>query len=127
LSAKKDVCWGADRVECASARFTWPTASVLNLSTNKSPGRSLNGFLNCLLLLIVVVIDARTCNAIFTTHAVIELGHPTLIALNMVDVAESNGHHMIQPNSPKRLGAVSPIIASKGTEFQSCSEAYQVS
>src|SRR6266403_1326270 len=43
--------------------------------------------------LIVVVVDASNLqrNLYYATQ-VIELGHPTLVALNMVDVAEANGH-----------------------------------
>src|SRR5215204_5839564 len=52
--------------------------------------------------LIVVVVDASNLqrNLYYATQ-VIELGYPTLIALNMVDVAERNGHHI----DCKKLGA----------------------
>src|SRR3989441_7118210 len=45
--------------------------------------------------LIVVVVDASNLqrNLYYTTQ-VIELGHPTLVALNMIDVAEGNGHQV---------------------------------
>ena len=45
--------------------------------------------------LIVVVVDASNLqrNLYYATQ-VVELGHPTLIALNMVDVAEANGHRI---------------------------------
>src|SRR5512137_2996506 len=45
--------------------------------------------------LLVVVLDASNLqrNLYYATQ-VLELGHPTLIALNMVDVAENNGHHV---------------------------------
>src|SRR6476620_2445375 len=45
--------------------------------------------------LIVVVVDASNLqrNLYYATQ-VIELGYPTVIALNMVDVASSNGHHI---------------------------------
>src|SRR3989454_4888397 len=45
--------------------------------------------------LIVVVVDASNLqrNLYYATQ-VIELGHPTLIALNMIDVAENNGHQI---------------------------------
>jgi len=66
--------------------------------------------------LLVVVVDASNLqrNLYYATQA-IELGYPTLIALNMVDVAESNGQRI----DSKRLGAelgvpVLPIIASTG-------------
>src|SRR5262245_60208276 len=47
--------------------------------------------------LIVVVVDASNLqrNLYFATQ-VIELGYPTLVALNLMDVARSNGHE-IQP------------------------------
>ena len=53
--------------------------------------------------LIVVVVDASNLqrNLYYATQ-VIELGHPTLIALNMVDVAEANGHALTKRSSPKR-------------------------
>src|SRR6266566_1840974 len=66
--------------------------------------------------LIVVVVDASNLqrNLYYATQ-VIELGHPTLIALNMVDVAENNGHHIDTAKLAEALGVpVSPIIASKG-------------
>ena len=45
--------------------------------------------------MIVVVVDASNLqrNLYYATQ-VIELGYPTLIALNMVDVAEANGHQI---------------------------------
>jgi len=66
--------------------------------------------------LIVVVVDASNLqrNLYYATQ-VIELGHPTLIALNMVDVAEANGH---QIDAAKLAGllavGVLPIVASTG-------------
>ncbi len=66
--------------------------------------------------LLVVVVDASNLqrNLYYATQ-VIELGHPTLLALNMIDVALENGHEI----SPEKLAAalgvpVLPIIASKG-------------
>src|SRR5438067_3117720 len=48
--------------------------------------------------LIVVVVDASNLQPnLYYTSQVIELGHPTLVALNMMDVAENNGHH-IEPD-----------------------------
>src|SRR5207248_8329951 len=43
--------------------------------------------------LIVVVVDASNLqrNLYYATQ-VIELGHPTVLALNMIDVADNNGH-----------------------------------
>src|SRR5216110_1466587 len=45
--------------------------------------------------LVVVVVDASNLqrNLYFATQ-VIELGYPTILALNMIDVAEQNGHHI---------------------------------
>src|SRR5437773_6292927 len=66
--------------------------------------------------LIVVVVDASNLqrNLYYTTQ-VIELGHPTLIALNMIDVAENNGHQIDSRQLADALGVpVLPIIASKG-------------
>src|SRR5947207_15794778 len=66
--------------------------------------------------LIVVVVDASNLerNLYYATQ-VIELGRPTLIALNMVDVAESNGHQVDSAKLADALGVpVLPIIASNG-------------
>lgn len=66
--------------------------------------------------LIVVVVDASNLqrNLYYATQ-VVELGHPTMIALNMVDVAESNGHHVDHKKLSESLGVpVLPIIASDG-------------
>ncbi len=66
--------------------------------------------------LIVVVVDASNLqrNLYYATQ-VIELGHPTLIALNMVDVAESNGHSIDTVKLSKLLGVpVLPVVASTG-------------
>src|ERR1041385_7097852 len=45
--------------------------------------------------LIVVVVDASNLqrNLYYATQ-VIELGHPTIIGLNMIDVAQANGHQI---------------------------------
>jgi ferrous iron transport protein B len=65
--------------------------------------------------LIVIVVDASNLqrNLYYATQ-VIELGYPTMIALNMVDVAENNGHLI----DPERLAAelgvpVVPVVASE--------------
>lgn len=66
--------------------------------------------------LIVVVVDASNLqrNLYYATQ-VIELGHPTCIALNMMDVAEANGHQIDAPKLSELLGvAVLPIVASNG-------------
>ena len=67
--------------------------------------------------LIVVVVDASNLqrNLYYATQ-VVELGHPTIIALNMVDVAEANGHHVDAEKLSESLGVpVLPIVASNGT------------
>ncbi len=66
--------------------------------------------------LIVVVVDASNLqrNLYYATQ-VVELGHPTLIALNMVDVAENNGHRIDEAKLAGALGVpVFPIVASTG-------------
>jgi len=66
--------------------------------------------------LIVVVVDASNLqrNLYYATQ-VIELGHPTLIALNMVDVAEENGHALDAAKLSQLLGVpVLPVVASTG-------------
>ena len=65
---------------------------------------------------IVVVVDASNLqrNLYYATQ-VIELGHPTLIALNMVDVAEENGHGIDAEQLAAELGVqVLPVVASTG-------------
>jgi ferrous iron transport protein B len=66
--------------------------------------------------LVIVVVDASNLqrNLYFATQ-VIELGYPTLIALNMVDVARENGHEIDPEKLSAELGAtVLPIVASRG-------------
>ncbi|MGO8837149.1 MAG: ferrous iron transport protein B [Limisphaerales bacterium] len=66
--------------------------------------------------LIVVIVDASNLqrNLYYATQ-VIELGHPTLIALNMVDVAEANGYCIDEIKLTGSLGVpVVPIVASNG-------------
>lgn len=66
--------------------------------------------------LIAVVVDASNLqrNLYYATQ-VIELGYPTLIALNMVDVAQSNGHEINVAKLAEELGVpVLPIVASEG-------------
>jgi len=64
--------------------------------------------------LIVVVVDASNLqrNLYYATQ-VIELGYPTVIALNMIDVAEANGLSIDTEKLSKELGVpVAPIVAS---------------
>src|SRR5207237_337340 len=66
--------------------------------------------------LAVVVVDASNLqrNLYYATQ-VIELGYPTIIALNMIDVAEHNGHHIDAGQLSAALGVpVIPIVASTG-------------
>ncbi len=66
--------------------------------------------------LVVVVVDASNLqrNLYYTTQ-VVELGHPTLVALNMVDVAENNGHEINAEKLTESLGAPAlPVVASSG-------------
>ena len=66
--------------------------------------------------LVVVVVDGSNLqrNLYFATQ-VIELGYPTLLALNMVDVARENGHEIDVAGLSKALGVpVLPLVASKG-------------
>jgi ferrous iron transport protein B len=66
--------------------------------------------------LIVVVVDASNLQRnLYYTSQVIELGHPTLVALNMMDVAENNGHHIEPGKLAQELGVpVLPLVASNG-------------
>src|SRR6266498_729418 len=66
--------------------------------------------------LILIVVDASNLqrNLYYATQ-VIELGHPTIIALNMMDVAEENGHQIDTAKLSKLLGVpVMPVVASNG-------------
>lgn len=65
---------------------------------------------------VVVVVDASNLqrNLYFATQ-VIELGYPTIVALNMIDVAEQNGHQIDAQQLSGELGvAVCPLVASSG-------------
>ena len=65
---------------------------------------------------VVVVVDGSNLqrNLYYATQ-VIELGYPTLIALNMMDVAEENGHQIDAAKLAGELGVpVLPLVASTG-------------
>ncbi|MDQ6630226.1 MAG: 50S ribosome-binding GTPase, partial [Verrucomicrobiota bacterium] len=65
---------------------------------------------------VVVVIDASNLqrNLYYATQ-IIELGYPTIIALNMIDVAENNGHFINANQLSAALGVpVIPLVASNG-------------
>jgi ferrous iron transport protein B len=65
---------------------------------------------------VVVVVDASNLQRnLYYASQVIELGYPTLIALNMIDVAEENGHHIDTDKLATELGVpVLPMVASTG-------------
>ncbi len=66
--------------------------------------------------LILVVVDASNLqrNLYYATQ-VIELGYPTVLALNMMDVARENGHEFALDALSKALGVpVVPLVASSG-------------
>jgi ferrous iron transport protein B len=74
---------------------------------------------------VVVVVDASNLqrNLYFATQ-VIELGYPTIIALNMIDVAEENGVSIDAKSLGAALGAeVIPIVASRGEGLKDLREA----
>src|SRR5882762_3145529 len=69
-------------------------------------------------LLVVVVDGSNLQRNLYYATQVIELGHPTVLALNMIDVAESNGHHIDSGKLAAALGVpVVPIVASSGRGF----------
>lgn len=76
---------------------------------------------------VVVVVDASNLerNLYYATQ-VIELGYPTLIALNMIDVAEENGH-VIDPRMLSDLLGVRvfPMTASRGHAVEALRECIQ--
>src|SRR5439155_26764913 len=69
------------------------------------------------LKLVVIVLDASNLerNLYYATQ-VIELGYPCVVALNMMDVAEENGHHIDAEKSTSELVVpIVPVLASRGT------------
>src|ERR1051325_5204552 len=60
--------------------------------------------------LVVVVVDASNLerNLYYATQ-VIELGYPTIVVLNMIDVAERQGHHIDSEKLSEELGG--PVVA----------------
>jgi ferrous iron transport protein B len=66
--------------------------------------------------LVIVVVDASNLerNLYYATQ-VLELGYKTMLALNMIDVAEQNGHQIDLERLSSELNApVFPIVASNG-------------
>src|SRR5437667_183890 len=60
------------------------------------------------------ILASRQRDLYYATQ-VVELGHPALIALNMIDVAENNGHRIDADKLADALGVpVLPIVASNG-------------
>jgi len=75
--------------------------------------------------LVIVVADASNLqrNLYYATQ-VIELGYPTFLALNMVDVARENGHEFDLGGLSKALGVpVFPLVASEGEGVRGLQEA----
>src|SRR5881394_44844 len=66
-------------------------------------------------LVVVVLVASNLQRNLYFATQVIELGYPTLLALNMSDVARENGHEIDAAGLSKALGApVLPLVASKG-------------
>ena len=67
--------------------------------------------------LVVVVVDASNLERnLYFASQVVELGYPTIIALNMIDVAETNGHQIDVATLSAELGTpVIPLVANTGT------------
>lgn len=66
--------------------------------------------------LLIVVVDASNLERnLYYASQVIELGYPTILALNMVDVAEDNGHSIDAAKLSRALSVPAiPIVASTG-------------
>lgn len=77
--------------------------------------------------LIVNVVDASNLNRnLLLTHELLDIGCPTIIALNMLDVAESQGTHINIEALERRLGIpIIPVVASKGEGMQQLKEKLQ--
>jgi len=65
---------------------------------------------------VVLVVDASNLERnLYLATQVIELGHPTLVALNMIDVARQNGMEIDAAGLSQRLGVpVCPVVARTG-------------
>ena len=86
---------GVERARAGSARHLQPQPAVARRTDLARRAAQPAARTARRLGLIVVVVDASNLqrNLYYATQ-VIELGYPTLIALNMVDVAEENGHQI---------------------------------
>jgi ferrous iron transport protein B len=74
--------------------------------------------------LVVIVVDASNLerNLYYATQ-VIELGYPAIVALNMMDVAEENGHHSDPEKLSRELGVpVVPLVASRSQGVEALRE-----
>jgi ferrous iron transport protein B len=73
---------------------------------------------------VIVVVDASNLERnLYFASQVIELGYPTIIALNMIDVAETNGHMIDTGKLSAALGVpVVPLVASVGTGLKELRE-----
>src|SRR5438445_12956184 len=72
------------------------------------------------LKLVVIVLDASNLerNLYYATQ-VIELGYPCVVALNMVDVAEENGHRIDADKLAREVGvAVVPVVATRAEAIE---------
>ena len=65
--------------------------------------------------LIINIVDASNLNRhLLLTHELLDLGAPTLVVLNMMDVAEQSGIHIDTVELERRLGVpVFPVTASR--------------
>src|SRR5438876_8318174 len=71
--------------------------------------------------LVVIVVDASNLerNLYYATQ-VIELGYRCVVALNMIDVAEEDGHHIAAEKLARELDVpVVPLVASRGQGVES--------
>ena len=75
--------------------------------------------------LVVVVTDASSLQrSLYFATQVIELGYPTILALNMIDVARKNGHEVDALGLAEKLGVpVLPVVASSGEGIPALREA----
>ena len=76
------------------------------------------------LKVVVIVLDASNLerNLYYATQ-VIELGYLCAVALNMIDVAEENGHHIDAGKLSRELGVpVVPLVASRGQGVEALSQ-----
>ncbi|MFT5085170.1 MAG: ferrous iron transport protein B, partial [Lentisphaeria bacterium] len=70
--------------------------------------------------LVINVVDAANLNRhLLLTHQILDTGRPTVVVLNMLDVAHSQGIHIDIKELERRLGVpVVGVVASKGEGLQ---------